>query len=232
MPQLSFPQAGSAARRAPPRDPPSGLKVLIVDDHGIVREGLKRILADEHDIRVTGEAANTPAALELLRSQTYDVMVLDVNLPGRNGMDLLKIVKAELPALPVVMLSASPEEHYAFRALKEGASGYLTKDAAPECLVTAIRKAANGGRYISSRLAECLADNFVEGEVKQSGTLTDREMQVLRLIASGKSTSQIATELRLSPKTVGTYRVRIQGKSGIRSNAQLTRYAMELGLLQ
>jgi DNA-binding NarL/FixJ family response regulator len=204
---------------------------LIVDDHGIVREGLKRIACAEQGIEVTGEAANTTAALDLLRSQPYDVVVLDINLPGRSGMDLLKIIKSELPSLPVVMLSASPEEQYAVRALRDGASGYLTKDAAPDCLVAAILKVASGGRYISPALAEHLADHCVAADVPQNDALTDRELQVLKLIASGKSTSQIAEELHLSPKTVGTYRARIQGKSGIRSNAQLTRYALELGIL-
>ena len=188
--------AGPSQSKASPK-----LRVLIVDDHRIVREGLKRIVQDEGDIQVAGEAAESLAALALLRSHPFDVALLDINLPGRSGMDLLKIVKAELPALPVLILSASPEEQYGVRALRDGASGYLSKDCVSESLVTAIRKVARGGKYISPTLAEHLARQFIAVESAAQESLTDREIGVLQLIASAKSTKQIADSLHLSPDT-------------------------------
>lgn len=206
------------------------IRILIVDDHGLVREGLKRLLDEEGDIEVIGEASNASQALALLERCTVDVAVVDINLPDKTGLDLLETIKRDWSTVNVLIISAAPEEHYAVRAIRQGASGYLSKDGALELLVPAIRSIAVGDSYITKKVAELLAKQ-VRGTVASEGTFTGRELEVLKLIAQGKSTSQIAQTLHLSDKTVGTYRVRIQDKTGVKSNAELTRYALDHRIL-
>jgi two-component system invasion response regulator UvrY len=204
------------------------LKVLIADDHPIVRQGLKQILSEESDMGVFGEAQNSQEVLELVQKQDWDIVILDITMPGRGGIDVLKELKHERPKLPVLMLSVHPEDQYAVRALKAHASGYMTKDSAPEELVKAIRKILRGGKYISSTLAEKLAfDLETETEKPLHETLSDREHQVLLMIASGKTVSEIAEELSLSVKTIDTYRARILEKMKMKTNAELTYYAIK-----
>ncbi len=206
------------------------IRILIVDDHGLVREGLKRLLDEEVDIQVMGEATSAGEALLLLGTLAIDVAVVDINLPDKTGLDLLETIKRDWPKVSVLIVSAAPEEHYAVRAIRLGASSYLSKDGALELLVPAIRTIAVGESYITKKVAELLAKQ-VRGAVASEGAFTDRELQVLKLIAQGKSTSQIAQALHLSDKTVGTYRVRIQDKTGVKSNAELTRYALDHRIL-
>ena len=206
------------------------IRILIVDDHGLVREGLKRLLEEESGIEVVAEAASTSQALELLGNCAVDVAIVDINLPDKTGLDLLETIKREWPNINVLIISAAPEEHYAVRAIRFGASGYLSKDGALELLIPAIRSIAAGGKYISQKVAELLA-NQIRGASASKSVFTDRELEVLKLIASGKSTSQIAQALHLSDKTVGTYRMRIQDKTGVKSNAEMTRYALDHRIL-
>lgn len=208
------------------------VRVLVVDDHTIVREGLKRILADAPDLRVAGEAASGTEAIKLVREGSWDVMLLDISLPGANGLEVLRAVKEHAPKLPVLVLTMYPEDQYAVRMLKGGAAGYLTKEGAPAQLVTAIRKVAGGGKYVSGEVAEKLAWEIERG--KKSAThedLSNREFEILRLIASGKTVSQIAEQLHLSVKTVSTYRMRLLMKLNMKSNAELTHYAIKSGLV-
>jgi len=209
-----------------------GVRVLIVDDHAIVREGLKRILADAPELRVAGEAASGTEAIRLVREGSWDVMLLDVSLPGANGLEVLRAVRECVPQLPVLVLTMYPEDQYAIRMLRAGAAGYLTKEGAPGQLVTAIRKVAAGGKYISPAVAEKLAWELERR--KQPAThedLSNREFEILRLIASGKTVSQIAQDLHLSVKTVSTYRMRLLTKLNMKSNAELTHYAIKGGLV-
>jgi DNA-binding NarL/FixJ family response regulator len=209
------------------------LRILIADDHPIVRKGLKQILSEESDMGVFGEAQNSQELLELVRKQDWDIVILDITMPGRGGIDVLKELKHERPKLPVLMLSVHPEDQYAVRALKAHASGYMTKDSAPEELVKAIRKILRGGKYISSTLAEKLAfDLETETEKPLHETLSDREHQVLLMIASGKTVSEIAKELSLSVKTIDTYRARILEKMKMKTNAELTHYAIKNKLVE
>lgn len=208
------------------------VKILIVDDHTIVREGLKRILADTPEMRVAGEAASGTEAIKLVREGHWDVVLLDVSLPGANGLEVLRAVKEHDPKLPVLVLTMYPEDQYALRMLKAGAAGYLTKEGAPAQLVTAIRKVAAGGKYISAAVAEKLAWEIERK--KRPAThedLSNREFEILRLIASGKTVSQIAEQLHLSVKTVSTYRMRLLMKLNMKSNAELTYYAIKSGLV-
>jgi DNA-binding NarL/FixJ family response regulator len=209
------------------------IRILIADDHPIVRQGLKQILTEEPDVVVVGEAQNSQELLELVRKQDWDIVILDITMPGRGGIDVLKELKHERPKLPVLMLSVHPEDQYAVRALKAHASGYMTKDSAPEELVKAIRKILRGGKYISSTLAEKLAfDLETETEKPLHETLSDREHQVLLMIASGKTVSEIAKELSLSVKTIDTYRARILEKMKMKTNAELTHYAIKNKLVE
>jgi len=209
------------------------IKILIADDHPIVRKGLKQILSEESDIGEVEEAQNSQEVLELVRKQDWDIVVLDIKMPGRGGLDILKELKHERPKLPVLMLSVYPEDQYAVRALKAHASGYMTKERAPEELVKAIRKILRGGKYISPTLAEKLAfDLETETEKPFHETLSDREYQVLLMIASGKTVSQIAEELALSVKTIDTYRARILEKMKMKNNAELTHYAIKNKLVE
>jgi len=208
------------------------IKVLVVDDHPIVRQGLKQILSEEPDMAVLGEAQNSQEVLELVHNQDWDIVVLDITMPGRGGLDVLKELRHERPKLPVLMLSVHPEDQYAVRTLKAGAAGYMTKESAPEELVQAIRKILHGGKYVSSTLAEKLAFHLeAETEKPPHDSLSDREYQVMLMIASGKRTGAIAEEMSLSVKTVSTYRARILEKMGMNGNADLTYYVFKNRLL-
>ncbi len=208
------------------------IRVLLADDHAIVRAGLKEILADTGDITVAGEATNGQEVLARVRGHDYDVVVLDMSMPGRSGIELIKLVKAEKPRLRVLVLSMHSEEQYAVRALKAGASGYLSKDSAADQLVAAIRRIAAGGAYVSPETAERLAlDAASRTEAAPHTLLSDREFQVFRMIAAGKSVGEIARELSLSAKTVSTHKARIMEKMGIANPAQLIRYALENNLI-
>lgn len=204
------------------------IRVLIADDHAIVRHGLKQILAETDDLIVAGEAETGFQAIKMARQDTFDVVLLDISLPDRNGIEVLSQIKKTHPRLAVLMLSMHTEHEFAIRALKAGASGYLNKQSAPVQLVTAIRQVAVGRKYISAALAEELA-NSLGGDTEQPlhELLSDREFQTLRLIASGKSLSAISDELSLSPKTVSVYRARLLEKLDLRNNSDLTRYAIK-----
>ncbi|MBL8439321.1 MAG: response regulator transcription factor [Zoogloeaceae bacterium] len=209
------------------------LRVLIADDHAIVRQGLRQILSDTDDLEVTGEAENGVDAIHLARQQPWDVMLMDVSMPDRNGIDTLKIIRKEFPRQPVLILSMYPEDQYAIRALKAGAAGYLTKQSAPEQLVNAIRQVANGKKYVSASLALELAEAITDDtERPPHERLSDREYQTLCLIASGKTLTQIGEELNLSVKTVSVYRARLLEKMRLRNNAELTHYGLKHGLVE
>jgi DNA-binding NarL/FixJ family response regulator len=208
------------------------INVLFVEDHAIVREGLKQILADTTDIVVADEAGDGEEALAKVGKRDFDIAVLDISMPGRSGLEILKELKTIRPALPVLILSMYPEELYAVRAFKSGASGYLSKESAPTELITAIRKVSSGGKYVSPSLAESLALNLGDDNGKPlHNKLSSREYQILCMIASGKTGKEIASELNLSAKTVSTYRARVLEKMGMRSNAELTHYALQNALV-
>ncbi len=208
------------------------IHVLIADDHAIVRQGLKQILSETDDLLVTGEAYDGAEALQLARQQKWDVFLLDVSMPNRNGIDTLKHLKKEFPHLPVLILSMHPEEQYAVRALKAGAAGYVTKQSAPEQLVTAIRQVSAGKKYVSptvaQQLIEALSDNT---DKRPHERITDREYQVLVLIATGNTLTQVAEKLNLGVATVSTYRARLLEKMSLKSTAELIRYGLENGLV-
>lgn len=207
-------------------------RILLVDDHAVVRRGVRAILEDQLPGATIAEAADGEGALAAL-GQPYDAMVLDLSMPGRSGIDLLAEIKHRHPSLPVLIMSLHGEEQFAVRALRAGASGYLTKSTAPEQLVAAVTKIARGGRYVSEALAERLAAGLGDGggAAAPHERLSDREFDVMRGIASGKSVSEIAADMRLSVKTVSTYRARLLDKMGMENNAALTRYALERGLV-
>jgi len=210
------------------------IKILIADDHAIVREGLKQILADTKDIVVAGDAENGHDALKLARSGECHVLLLDISMPDRNGIEILKQIRKESPKLAVLMLSMHREDQYAIRSLKAGAAGYLNKQSAPAELVNAIRQVAAGRKYISPALAQELA-NQVGDERRDAAPhemLSDREYQTLIMIASGKTVSDIAAELSLSVKTISMYRSRILQKMKLRHNAELTHYAIRNHLVE
>ncbi|MBU6399079.1 MAG: response regulator transcription factor [Verrucomicrobia bacterium] len=204
------------------------MKILLVDDHAVVRQGLKQILADNLHHAVFGEAGNAQEALGLIWQDRWDVVVLDVSLPGRGGLEVLREIKQSRPKLPVLVLSMHPEDQFAVRMLKAGAAGYMTKESAPDALVGAINKVLAGGRYVSPALAEKMASYLaVDIQKAPHERLSDREFQVLCLIASGKTVTQIAKELSLSVKTISTYRTRILEKMHMRTNAELIHYAIQ-----
>ena len=207
------------------------IKVLLVDDHAIARNGVRLMLSSAIDINVTGEAGNAQDALQLVRHEDFDVAVVDITMPGKNGLDLLKSLRIEKPKLAVLILSTYSEEIYAVRALKLGAAGYLTKDTSSADLITAVRKAASGGKYVGPALMEKLASMIGGAGLSTHEALSNRELEVLKLIAAGESLVRIAETLHLSPNTVTTYRTRILEKMGMASNAELTRYALENGLI-
>lgn len=209
------------------------IHVLIADDHAIVRQGLKQILSETDDLLVTGEADDGAEALQLARQQPWDVFLLDVSMPNRNGIDTLKQLKKEFPRLPVLILSMHPEKQYAMRALKAGAAGYLTKQSAPEQLITAIRQVAGGRKYVSPAVAQQLVEALTDNTDKlPHERITDREYQVLVMIAAGNPLTQIAESLNLGVATVSTYRARLLEKMGLRSTAELIRYGLENGLVE
>jgi DNA-binding NarL/FixJ family response regulator len=203
------------------------IRVLVADDHKIVRDGLKRILSASADIEVAGEAASGDEALALVKKNDYDVAMLDMSMPGLAGIDLIKRIKLEKPQLRLLVLSMHAEHQYAARALKAGASGYLTKDSAAEQLVVALRKIAAGGVHIS----EAAAASLVSGGKQPHETLSDREFEVLRFLVEGLGPTEIAERLHLSVKTVSTHKTRILEKLGVGSTAELVRYAIENKLL-
>lgn len=207
------------------------MRVLIADDHAVVRRGLKQILADEFKPLTVGEAENAGEALCLIRERVWDVVILDISMPGRSGLEVLKEVKGLRPQLPVLILTTHPEEQYAVRVLKAGAAGYMSKESAPEHLLEAVRKVNKGGRYISPAVAELLAAQIgCDTEKQPHENLSDREYSVLCMIASGKTVGQIGQELSLSVKTISTYRARILQKMGMKTNAELTHYAISNNL--
>src|SRR3989442_8197633 len=209
------------------------MRILIADDHAVVRRGLKQILRDDFKKAEFVEAGNATEALDRIRKENWDIVVLDITMPGRSGLEALKEIKEARPKLPVLVLSMHPENQFAVRVLKRGASGYMTKESAPEELVGAIKKVLAGGRYVSPSLAEKLATYLSSDTHKPpQELLSDREFQVLRLIASGKIVSEIARELSLSVKTISTYRTRILEKMGLRYNAELMHYAMQHQLVE
>jgi two-component system invasion response regulator UvrY len=204
------------------------IRILIADDHTVVRRGVKEIVSEEPDMVVAGEAHTAQEVLELVRTQQWDVVVLDISMPGRSGLDVLKELKQERPHLPVLVLSMHPEDQYAVRVLKMGAAGYLTKGSTSEELVKAIRKVVTRGRYVSPSLAEKLAVDLASNDERPpQETLSTREYQVLCLIGSGKGVTEIAAELSLSVKTISMYRARILEKMNMKNNAELIFYAIQ-----
>ena len=209
------------------------IKVLIADDHGIIRKGIKQILSRTSDIEVSAEASTGQEALEKIWTIHFDLVILDISLPGRNGLEILKQIKSQKPKLPVLILSMYPEEQYAVRVLRAGASGYLTKESDKNELVEAIRRIAEGKKYITPSLAEKLASELEPSNDKAlHERLSDREYHILCLIAKGKSSNEIAEELALSIKTVSTHRARVLEKMGMKSNAELTYYAVQSKLVE
>jgi DNA-binding NarL/FixJ family response regulator len=209
------------------------MNILLTDDHAVVRQGLKLILADHFKRARFGEARNAQEALTSITREKWDVVVLDVTMPGRNGLEVLKEIKRLRPKLPVLILSMHPEDQFAVRMLKTGAAGYLTKESAGSELVGAIEKVVGGGRYVSPSLAERMA-TYLDMEVQKAPheRLSDREFLVLRMIASGKAVGQIARELSLSVKTISTYRARLLEKMDMKNNAELTHYAVQNELVE
>ena len=208
------------------------IKVFIADDHSLIREGFKKLLKDEMDIEVVGEAGNAKDTMEFVLKNNVDVLSLDINLPDKSGLDLLKELREFKPGLRVLILSMHPEDRFAMRVLKAGAFGYVTKESAGEELVKAIRKVHNGGKYVSATLAEKLVFEIQSGSDKPvHEILSDREFQVFQLIASGKTLAEIADSLSLAVTTVSTYRARILEKLNLHSNAELIHYAITNKLL-
>ncbi len=209
------------------------IRVLVVDDHAIVRKGITQIIRETPDIVVTDEAETGQEALKKIFANDYDLVLLDISLPGVDGLEIMKQLKSLRPNLPVLMLSMYPEEQYALQALRLGAAGYLTKETAPDELVAAIRRVSAGGKFISSELAESLAAQIDRDNPNRlpHELLSDREYQIMGMLAAGKKQTQIAQELALSIKTVGTYRARILKKMRMKSTAELTRYAIEMKII-
>lgn len=207
-------------------------RVLLADDHAIIRDGVKQILADTDDLVVAGEAANGAALLKLIAEQAWDVVVLDISMPGKNGLELVKLIRQDHPRLPILIFSMHQEEQYALRALHAGASGYLTKESDGEVLVAAIRRVAAGGVHVSEKLAELLArDRMPKSDEEPHARLSDREFQIFGKIVAGTRLTDIATEFNLSIKTVSTHKSRILQKMNMTSDTELVRYAIAKGLL-
>lgn len=208
------------------------IRLLVADDHTIVRRGIAQIIAETPDIIVADEARNGQEVLERIHKHSYDLVLLDISMPGRDGLEILKEVKGLKPKLAVLMLSMYPEEQYAIRALRSGAAGYLTKESAPDELIAAIRKVVSGGKYVSTALAERLAAKLEAHPDKAlHELLSDREYQIMCMIASGKTPTDIAQLLSLSVKTISTYRTRILVKMHLKSTADITRYAIQNNLV-
>jgi two-component system, NarL family, invasion response regulator UvrY len=209
------------------------LKLLIVDDHEVVRRGVKTIFDEESGTMVFGEASTAPEALKRISEQDWDIVILDLGLPGRSGLDLLRELKHLRPRLPVLILSMHSEEQYARRALKAGASGYITKDSPRTELVRAVKRVVEGGKYVSATLAEQLAVDLQSGTDRPPHEkLSDREFEILCLIASGKTVGEIADMVSLSDKTISTYRARVLEKMNMKTNAELTHYAISNKLVE
>ncbi|MBI3529282.1 MAG: response regulator transcription factor [Betaproteobacteria bacterium] len=208
------------------------IRLLIVDDHTIVRHGLRQVVSESADIEVAAEAGSSAEAVRLLRENTYDLVLLDISLPDKNGIETLKQIKRDRPGLPVIMLSMHAEDEFGVRALKAGASGYVNKQSAHHQLVAAIRQVASGRRYISPELAEELARSIGEAtEKRPHELLSDREFDTLRMLAGGKSLTEIAESLSISPKTVSVYRTRLLEKMKLKNNAEIAHYAVKNGLI-
>jgi two-component system, NarL family, invasion response regulator UvrY len=208
------------------------MKILICDDHKIVRDGLKQILFHLKNVDFIDEAKNGEEVISIIKNKSFDVILLDISLPDKNGLEVLQSVKQKSPSTNVLMLSMHPQEQYALRALKLGASGYLTKDTASEELLKAVEKVSSGGKYISQSLAENLASMFENNSARQKHELlSDREFEVLLKLANGKSLQEIGDELFISAKTVSTYRTRIMEKMEFGSNAEITKYCINNGLI-
>lgn len=208
------------------------MRVLIADDHAVVRRGLIQLLTDEYRTLSVSEARNAGEVFNLAREQDWDIIILDISMPGASGLEVLKELKRGRPRVPVLILTSHPEEQYAIRVLKAGAAGYMTKESAPEHLIEGIRKVTGGGRYVGPKLAELLAASIGNDQEKQPHErLSDREYRVLCLIGSGKTVGEIAGDLFLSAKTVSTYRARILEKMGMKTSAELTYYALKNGLV-
>jgi len=215
-----------------PFTPGQMIRILIADDHAIVRAGLKQFIADQLDMEVAGEAATGAETIALVRTQEFDIVLLDISMPDKNGIDTLKTIKHVKPELPVLILSAHAEEQYAVNLLRAGASGYINKETASTQLVGAVRTAVQGRKYVSPTLAQVLAEGISgNGDEPLHGSLSQREFQIFCKLAGGQAVSQIAGELHLSVKTVSTYRTRVLEKMGMKSNADLTYYAVKNGLI-
>jgi len=209
------------------------IKILIADDHAIVREGLKQIVAEEKDMLVAGEAGNTNEIFDLLKKEDFAIIILDISMPGRSGLEALKFLRKNYPEVPTLILSMFSEEQYGLRALKAGAAGYLKKVSAPTELVSAIRKIVSGRKYINQSLAEKLADEYdSDRKERMHDKLSDREYQIMCLIASGKTAEEIALDLSISINTVYSYRNRILEKMHLKSNVELTQYALQNKLIE
>ena len=223
-------QTGTTSTR--PFTPGQMIRILIADDHAIVRAGLKQFIADQLDMEVAGEAATGAETIALVRTQEFDIVLLDISMPDKNGIDTLKTIKHVKPELPVLILSAHAEEQYAVNLLRAGASGYINKETASTQLVGAVRTAVQGRKYVSPTLAQVLAEGISgNGDEPLHGSLSQREFQIFCKLAGGQAVSQIADELHLSVKTVSTYRTRVLEKMGMKSNADLTYYAVKNGLI-
>jgi DNA-binding NarL/FixJ family response regulator len=210
------------------------IRLFIADDHDMVRAGLRRILTEHGDVSVVGEAGSADEMLRKLAQVPADVALLDVSMPGPGIIEVLRLMRETVPAVRPLVLSMHPEEQYARRVLRAGAAGYLTKDRSPELLIEAVRKVASGGHFVSPHLAEILAKSLTTGQTEATpvSQLSDREFEVLRFIGSGRSVKKIAAELGLSPKTVSTYRVRLMAKLGLKSTAELIRFAIGEGIVE
>ena len=209
------------------------MRILIADDHAVIRRGLKQILLDEYPSAIIEEAGDAEAAIKKSITGDWDVIISDLSMPGRSGLDVVQHVKQNFPRLPVLILSIHPEEQYAIRALKAGAAGYLNKEAAPEELVMAVQRVLQGRKYISPSIAEKMADELDKEKTNKAlhELLSDRELDVFKLIAGGTSVTDISEKLSLSITTVSTYRARVMNKMNMKSNADLTRYALENNLI-
>lgn len=208
------------------------IRILIGDDHALIREGLKKIIREEPDLEVTGEASHPQEVLDFVSREALDVVVLDISMPDKSGLEVLKEIRQRKPKLPVLMLSMHPEDRFAVRALKDGASGYVTKESAPDELVGAIRHVHRGGKYVSASLAERLANEItVDASRPLHESLSDREFEVMTKLGAGKTPKQIAQELSLSISSVNTYRSRILDKMNMQTNGEVMRYAIKNGLV-
>lgn len=207
------------------------MKILVIDDHALVRRGLIALLQDEYKDAVAGQAGTATEGFEMAMRESWDLAVLDISLPGRDGIELCEQIKRALPALPILMISAHAEKDFALRALKAGASGYVSKRCAADVLVTAVKQILSGRRYISPAVAEQLVVALQTDSISGHEALSNREFHVLRLVALGKTVKEIASELALSANTVNTYRARIAEKMGLSSNIEITRYVLQHGLL-